>query len=170
MQQTSSISVPDPEKAKLLTRLNGPGFNLHLLSKLPSAFFMGVRIKHCDTRRCEVTVPFWWGSQNPFKSVYFAAQNSAAELSTGALALTGIAGNGKYSMLIIESTAKYFKKAKSKITFICEDGELIQQAISDADESGEGTTFKATSRGYLSHGDLASEMTFTWSFLKRPED
>ncbi len=161
--------MSDPEKVKVLRQLNGSGFNLHLLSKLPSAFFMGVRIKQCDTERCEVTVPFWWGSQNPFKSVYFAAQNSAAELSTGALALAGIAGNGPYSMLIVESTAKYIKKAKSRITFVCEDGALIQQAVIDAARSGNGSKFVATSRGYLDNGDMVSEMTFTWSFLKRTQ-
>src|SRR5678810_908341 len=62
-------------------------FRMFLLSKLPSAYFSGVRVKSLDENKCEVTVPFKWFSQNPFRSTYFACLSMAAEMSTGALAL-----------------------------------------------------------------------------------
>ena len=167
MRETTIPQQLDPATAKVLRQLNGSAFSLHLLMKLPAAFFMGVRINNCNLERCEVTVPFWWGSQNPFKSIYFAAQCSAAELSTGALAMAGLAGKGKFSMLIVESSSKYLKKASSKTTFVCEDGARIREAIDEAQQTGKGVTVQARSVGYISSGDIVSDMTFTWSFLYR---
>src|SRR5215203_1615470 len=62
-------------------------FRMFLLSKLPSAYFSGVRVKSIDENKCEVTIPFKWFSQNPFRSTYFACLSMAAEMSTGALAM-----------------------------------------------------------------------------------
>ena len=62
-------------------------FRFFLLSKLPSAFFTGVRIRDVDERKCIVTVPFKWFTKNPFRSTYFACLGMAAEMSTGALCM-----------------------------------------------------------------------------------
>ncbi|MFN3640594.1 MAG: DUF4442 domain-containing protein, partial [Flavobacterium sp.] len=56
-----------------------------LFIKLPSAFWCGVRVKRISEKECVVTVKHRWFNQNPFKSMYFAVQAMAAELSTGAL-------------------------------------------------------------------------------------
>ena len=58
-------------------------FKLYMLSKLPSAFFSGVRVVHADEYACAVKVPYKWFSQNPFRSTYFACLSMAAEMSTG---------------------------------------------------------------------------------------
>jgi hypothetical protein len=63
-------------------------FRLYLLSKLPSAFFSGVRVCYIDEEKCVVTVPYKWFSQNPFKSTYFACLGMAAEMSTSRYACT----------------------------------------------------------------------------------
>src|SRR5437773_1785553 len=55
--------------------------------KLPLAAIAGLRVRRLDAGACEVTVPFKWLTQNPFKSLYFAAHAMAAEMSTGALVL-----------------------------------------------------------------------------------
>ena len=62
-------------------------FRMFLLTKLPSAYFTGVRIKEVDAKKCVTTVPYKWFSKNPFRSTYFASLAMAAEMSTGALAL-----------------------------------------------------------------------------------
>ena len=65
-------------------------FRLFLFYKLPAAFFSGVRIREVHENKCVTSVPYKWLTQNPFRSTYFASLAMAAELSTGALALTHI--------------------------------------------------------------------------------
>ena len=65
-------------------------FRLYLFARIPSAYFSGIRIREMDETRCEVSVPYRWFSQNPFRSTYFACLSMAAEMSTGALAMAHI--------------------------------------------------------------------------------
>ena len=74
----------NPHIKKYLKQLSNPILQrLFLLVKLPSAFFMGIKIRSVTPTQAKVTVPYKWSSQNPFKSTYFAAQAAAAEMSTG---------------------------------------------------------------------------------------
>jgi Domain of unknown function (DUF4442) len=160
----------DPNSAKViktLKQLNGGGITAWLFWKLPMAFFLGVRVKSCTPFRSEVTLPFWWMSQNPFKSIYFAAQCSAAELSTGLLSTVAITEHGNISMLISKVEAEYTKKATSKTTFVCEDGQLILNAVQAAITTNEGQTVTATSVGTQQSGEVVSITRFTWSFRVR---
>ena len=68
--------------------------NTFLFLKLPSAFWSGVRVKSISIEKCVVTVKHRWFNQNPFNSMYFAVQAMAAELTTGALVITGGVGVG----------------------------------------------------------------------------
>ncbi|OYW16787.1 MAG: thioesterase, partial [Sphingobacteriales bacterium 12-47-4] len=43
-------------------------FGFFLFSKLPAAWLAGVRVKHLEPGKAEVTVPYKWLSQNPFRS------------------------------------------------------------------------------------------------------
>ena len=92
---------------------------MFLFSKLPSAFFSGVRVKSIDDHKTVVTVPYKWFSQNPFKSTYFACLAMAAEMSTGILAMAHVYKRSpKTSMLVIAVEGKFYKKAIGKTTFI----------------------------------------------------
>lgn len=140
-------------------------FRMFLLSKLPSAYFSGVRVKSIDEHKCEVTVPFKWFSQNPFRSTYFACLSMAAEMSTGALALAHLyKRNPPVSMLVVKTEGEYFKKAIDKTTFVCEDGSAINNTIEEAIASGEGKTIRAKSIGKNKAGELVAEFYITWSF------
>ena len=143
-------------------------FRMFLLAKLPSAYFSGVRVKYIDNNKCEVTVPFKWFSQNPFKSIYFACLSMAAEMSTGALAMAHLhKRNPAVSMLVVKNESAYFKKAVNRTTFTCEDGALINQMIEDSIASGESRTVTATSIGKNEQGELVAEFKITWSFKTR---
>ena len=61
--------------------------NLFNMLKLPAAYFTGIRVKAIDEKSCTVSVKHRWVNQNPFKSMYWAVQGMAAELSTGALVM-----------------------------------------------------------------------------------
>ena len=143
-------------------------FRMFLFSKLPSAFFSGVRLKDIDEEKCIVTVPYKWFSQNPFRSTYFACLAMAAEMSTGSLGLMHIyKRTHAVSMLVIKLEANYFKKATGITTFTCSDGKEIQQTIENAIANGEAQTITAKSVGVNNNGETVSEFFVTWSFRKK---
>ena len=138
--------------------------NTFLFFKLPSAFWSGVRVKSITTQKCEVTVKHRWFNQNPFKSMYFAVQAMAAELTTGALVMYQIKKNGqKISMLVANNKGNFSKKATGRITFTCNDGHVIEEAIQKTIATGEGQTFWMKSIGKDENGDQVSELDFEWS-------
>jgi hypothetical protein len=140
-------------------------FRMFLLSKLPSAYFSGVRVKSLDENKCEVTVPFKWFSQNPFRSTYFACLSMAAEMSTGAIALGHLYKRiPPVSMLVVKTEGEYFKKAVDKTVFVCEDGLLIKKTIEEAIQSGEGKIIRTKTIGKNKAGELVAEFFITWSF------
>src|SRR6187455_684088 len=144
-------------------------FRMFLLSKLPSAYFSGVRVKSLDENKW-VTVPFKWFSQNPFRSTYFACLSMAAEMSTGALALGHLyKRKPTVSMLVVKTEGEYFKKAVDKTTFVCEDGSQIKKMIEEAVESGDGRTIRAKTVGKNKAGELVAEFFITWSFKAKRE-
>jgi len=140
-------------------------FRMFLLSKLPSAFLSGVRVKDMDEKHSVVTVPFKWLSQNPFKSTYFACLAMAAEMSTGILAMAHVyKRKPAISMLVVKMEAEYFKKATGKTAFTCDDGEALLETIEGSISSGEGRTFRAKSTGRNANNEIVAEFYITWSF------
>ncbi len=138
--------------------------NLFLLFKLPSAFLTGVRTKSIDAQKCVVVVKHRWINQNPFKSMFWAVQGMAAELSTGALIMMKIqALNKNVSMLVIRNNASFNKKAKGLITFSCDQGNLVDEALEKALATGDGQTLVLTSKGIDLSGDEVSSFDFEWS-------
>jgi len=138
--------------------------NLFLLFKLPSAYLTGVRTKSIDAQKCVVVVKHRWINQNPFKSMFWAVQGMAAELSTGALIMMKIqAAQKNISMLVIKNNASFSKKAKGVITFSCTQGNLVDQALQNAIATVEGQTLILTAKGIDSSGDEVSSFDFEWS-------
>ena len=98
--------------------------NAFLFFKLPSAFFTGVRLKSLTNDAAVVKVTYRWVNQNPFKSMFWAVQGMASELSTGILVMKEIdASNRKISMLVTNMNGTFTKKATGKIRFECNEGE-----------------------------------------------
>ena len=138
--------------------------NTFLFFKLPSAFWSGVRLKSISKDNCVVTVKHKWFNQNPFNSMYFAVQAMAAELTTGALVMMKIReSNQKISMLVANNKGNYSKKATGRITFTCNDGHLIEEAIKKTIATREGQTIWMKSIGVNQKGEQVSEMDFEWS-------
>ena len=138
--------------------------NTFLFFKLPSAFWCGVRVKSISEESCVVTVKHCWFNQNPFKSIYFAVQAMAAELTTGALVMIQIKrSRRKISMLVSNNNGNFTKKATGKITFSCNDGHLIEDAIQKTITTGEGQIIWMKSIGVDEKGDQVSLLNFEWS-------
>jgi hypothetical protein len=96
--------------------------------------------------------------------MYFAVQAMGAELSTGALVMYHIQKSGKkISMLVANNKGNFTKKATGRITFTCNDGHLIQEAIQKTIATGEGQTFWMTSKGVNEKGEQVSVFEFEWT-------
>jgi len=138
---------------------------MFLFTKLPAAYFAGIRVREMDEKRCKVSVPYKWMSKNPFRSTYFACLSMAAEMSTGALAMAQLYKiNPPVSMLVVKVESEYFKKATGRTNFVCSDGDLFQKAVDETIATGEGRTVKAKSVGRNKEGEVVAEFYITWSF------
>lgn len=173
--EAAVISAPasadlDDAKVERLRRqmLNPFLMRAFMLSKLPLGLFSGMRLRAVDVDRCEVTVPYGWRSTNPFRSIYFAAQSMAAELSTGAIAKLAVElAPGRVAMLITGLESSFTKKANARVTFTCEEGAKIFAAVRETVETGESATASVCSIGRMADGTEVSRFVFTWSFKKR---
>jgi len=138
--------------------------NIFLLTKLPSAYISGVRLKSILEDEVVVTVRHKWINQNPFRSMYWATQGMASELATGILVMKEIAACGKrISMLVTHQNGTFTKKALGKITFSCKEGNEIREAIAETIKTGDGQTIVLTSQGFDEQGDLVSTFEYEWS-------
>ena len=139
-------------------------FRIYLLKSLPMAYIAGVRVKELTNEKAITTIKFGWLTQNPFRSMYFACQAMAAEMSTGLLVMNATYNSSPaISMLIVKNQAVYLKKATGKITFTCNDGNHIDELIAKTKQTEEGVTADLKSIGVDELGDTVAEFIFTWS-------
>ncbi len=139
-----------------------------MLQKLPAAFVAGLRVRDFDAEKLVVTVSHKWLNQNPFKSMYFAVQSMAAEMSTGMLAFAQVyKRNPAVSMLVVDMEGKFYKKVVDKIAFTCTDGKAVEEVVELALATGEGQTIKCYTVGKNLAGEIVSEFWFTWSFKSK---
>jgi hypothetical protein len=152
--------------AAFLQLINNPfKARFFLFTKLPSAFFSGVRVLFADEDKCAVTVPYKWFSKNPFRSTYFACLSMAAEMSTGVLCMTHIYKHQPaVSMLVLKIQGDFTKKATGRTTFTCEEGAEVRKAIEDAVLSGVGKIITLKSFGRNAAGEIVAQFDITWSF------
>ena len=155
-----------PVQLKFLKLARSPfKMGFFMLTKLPAAFFSGVRVKTIEAKYCEISVPFFWFSKNPFRSTYFACLAMAAEMSSGLLAMLHVyKSNPSVSMLVLTVSGSFYKKATGKTTFKCEDGNAIEAAVEKAKETGEGITVESLSKGYNENGEVIAEFKVLWTF------
>ncbi|MDR6300870.1 DUF4442 domain-containing protein [Mesonia maritima] len=146
-------------------KLTPTKINNYLLLKLPSAWFCGVRLKEISTEKSRVEVKFRWINQNPFKSMYFAVQAMAAELSTGALVMQAIQEKPeKISMLVASMNAEFLKKATGRISFTCEDGNKLHETLKKVVENkAEGRLCELKSIGKNEAGEVVAIFNFNWT-------
>ena len=138
--------------------------NLYLLSKLPSAYFSGVRIVSISENEVVARVRYKWINQNPFESLYWATQGMASELTTGMLVMRHLSKRKeKISMLVVNQKGNFSKKARGKILFRCSDSDKIENAINTTIQTGEGQTIILTSQGIDESGDVVSTFEYEWS-------
>jgi len=143
-------------------------FMMYKLTTLPMAFIAGMKVKSCDTKSCQITVPYKWLNQNPFQSTYFAVLAMAAEMSTGMLSLMAThKSKPSVSMLVTHLEADFVKKATGITTFTCTQGEEISKLVEEVILTGEAKTFNAISVGTNKNGEVEARFVIQWSFKAR---
>jgi hypothetical protein len=138
--------------------------NLFMLFKLPLAYISGMRVQLITDTSAIVGIRHKWINQNPFNSMFWAAQGMAAEMSTGVLVMQEIKkSNRTVSMLVTRQESEFFKKATGKILFTCCGGNKIKEAIQKSIQTGEGQIVRLTSKGENEDGVIVASFLFEWS-------
>lgn len=150
---------------KTTANLSNPlKFKLFLLSRLPMAFFAGLKLEKVSENEGSVSLKYGYFTKNPFRSVYFACLAMAGELASGVLCMVHTSSSIPVSILVVNMEADFKKKAVGKIVFTSKDGQAIHDAVQESIRTGEGKTVVATSRGTDQAGDVVAEFRVTWSF------
>jgi len=148
--------------------MNQLKYTFFLFFQLPSAFFCGVRLKYLDSFKSIVSINHSWFNKNPFKSIFWAAQGMAAELTTGSLIKNAIKESGvNVSYLVIENKSSFYKKATGKIIFECNQGKELQDLFNSFDKDNNKAIIELKSIGTDSNNIKVSEFSFTWSLKVR---
>ena len=153
----------------LLNRINNTFlFKAVSITKLPLAVFTGLKIDECNGDKCVTSVRMKYLNKNPFGSTYFAVLSMAAELSTGALALTAVEGiHPSVALILINMKADFIKKAIGRTTFTCSEGKKLFNAVKVAVATQEPRVQTVSTFGCDINGEMVARFEFTWSFKQR---
>jgi len=159
----------NPQQQKLKKQVSSAlKFRLYLLFNLPMGWLAGMKIIDLTENHCITSVPFKWINKNPFKSVYFAVQSMAAELSTATSCMVAIQGHQpSIALIIVDMKGQFYKKATGKVFFTCLHQGQTYDTVAQALASKKAQTLSLKTVGKMSDGTLVSEFTFTWSFKQR---
>ena len=98
--------------------------------------------------------------------MFWAVQGMAAELTTGLLITKRIKeSKAKISMLVLNNTANFSKKATGRITFKCTQGAELNSLMKELIKSGEPKTIWMESVGTDEAGDVVSHFKFEWTLI-----
>lgn len=140
--------------------------NIFNFFKLPSVWWCGIRVTKIDDVSCQVKVVHRWINQNPFKSMFWAVQGMAAELTTGVLIMEAIQNSKrKVSMLVLNNRANFSKKARGKVLFECDDKQKLSKAMNQLIKTQKPQSIWLTSKGIDQNGDIVSTFEFEWTLL-----
>ncbi|MEQ8552535.1 MAG: thioesterase [Cyclobacteriaceae bacterium] len=159
----------NPKQEKLKRQVTNPAkFKLFLFTKLPMGLLAGMRLRSLTPESCTTSVPFKNLNKNPFKSIYFAVQSMAAELSTATPCLLAVQGHKpSIAFIIVDLKANFYKKATGRVYFHCDQGSRAFNAVAKAISSGEAQTATFNTIGKMEDGTIVSDFEFTWSFKQR---
>lgn len=166
------LTKPDHQKNEFYRLVKDPWkLRLFLFSKLPAAYFSGVRPRLITPEKCTVSIRYKWFNRNPFRCTYFACLSMAAEMSTGILAMSGVyQRNPGISMLVTSLSGQFYKKATGRTDFTCSEGQKIQQAIDLASTGGTPQVVTVLSSGVDEQGQPVAQFHIEWSFrLKKTQ-
>lgn len=136
--------------------------------KLPAAWWSGVRVESISETSCRVQLRLNFFNKNPFRSIFWAVQGMAAELSTGVLLMREIQkSNLKVSMLVLKNKAVFTKKARGKIEFVCKQGTEVQKIVALLIQSKQPQTLWLSAVGTDAQGEEVARFEFEWTLKEK---
>lgn len=167
MENVHSIQ-PSADQLAFTEKIKNPlALFLFFFNKIPTLFWWGVKLEKLNCFESTVILPFHWRTQNPFKSIYFAAQSGAAELASGLLATMSTEGLGSVSTLVTEVSGTYVKKANQTVYFNCIQGEEIRKIVLETVKDKAPKSIQTKVIGTFKDGTVVSTHLITWSFKSR---
>lgn len=148
--------------------LNPLAFKAGLVTGLPLASFIGVKLTKLTETDCEVTVPYRFLNKNPFNTTYWAVLGMAAEMASGALLLMYTNKlKPSVSTFVIACDAKFVKRAVGLTTFKCDQGLEIAEKVYRTSQTFEGEEIRCITNAYNEQGEIVAEFSFTWGIKAR---
>ena len=161
------MSIDNLKLEKEIKNLSKPlRFRIFTTLKMPSSAFVGLKIEEFSTESCTTSLPGGWRTQNPFRSMYWAVQGMAAEMSTGAFPFAisrSISQNLRMYVIGVESD--FIKVARGKIVFYCSNLFDAYNAIEETIRTKKSAKCDLISTGKDSSGEVVSKWIFKWNFL-----
>ena len=161
------MSIDNLKLEKEIKNLSKPlRFRIFTILKMPSSAFVGLKITQFSTESCTTTIPGGWRTQNPFRSMYWAVQGMAAEMTTGAFPFAisrSISQNLRMYVIGVESD--FIRRARGKIVFKCSNLFDAYNAIEETLKTKEPVNCDLISTGKDSSGEVVSKWIFRWNFL-----
>ncbi len=106
--------------------------------KLPLVWWIGPRITELTESSMNVLIQFRRRTRNHVGSMYFGVLCVGAELAAGFLTMSLMKNQkGKYSLIIKDFQAQFFKRVEADAYFTCIEGNLIADAIKRAIQTNE---------------------------------
>lgn len=135
-----------------------------MIFKLPLAYLGGVRVASIEKETAIVNITHKWLNQNPFKSMFWAVQGMAAELSTGIPIIHEVNNRKiKVSMLVTSNSSKFYKKAVGRIKFECTQFNDVRKVFNSLSQKNQTEKIILNSIGIDEQGEVVSEFSFEWS-------
>ena len=159
---TARVVAKVPPKVRDTARLRAFG-----LLNIPLVFWVSPVVEELSARRCEVRVPLCWRTRNHLGSMYFGVLATGADITAGLIAFDlGSRSRPRVDIVFRDFRAQFVRRPTSDVTFACEDGGAIRDAILDAAETGTrrnlGVRVTATTAGRDGREEVARfEMTLS---------
>lgn len=105
---------------------------------IPLIFWLRPRVVELSDQRAMVMMKLNRRSRNHVRSMYFGALCTGVDLVPGLLALRHIKNSkAKITFVFKDFQGEFLHRAESNVYFICEQGQLIQDAIQQAIATNE---------------------------------
>lgn len=108
------------------------------LVKIPLISFVRPKLISLSEEKAEVKIRLRRRTKNHLNSMYFGVLAVGADVAAGLFAFYHVDKIGKKVSFAFKSMeTEFLKRAESDVIFICNDGNLIKQAIIDSDQNQE---------------------------------
>ncbi len=107
-------------------------------TKIPLIAFVRPKLLVLNANQCELRIPLRRRTKNHLASMYFGALCVGADIAGGFLVFYHAdLLKRKVSFAFKSMSVDFLKRAETAVTFVCEEGKLIEDLMKIALESGE---------------------------------